>query len=579
VSLRSGFRALACATVVVVSSAGAPVQAAVSVAAEAPEPAPFTLFIQPAALPPTPAVAPVAAVAAPTPAASARSRSSAAVAGRRATPVITRWQKPANGTAANATAPPPASAVHRLGFAAQPQLAYWGGAVERDSSINYSIFWQPTGSSMSANYQTLINRYFQDIGGSQFYDLLRQYSDAGGPIVNNSSLGGTWTDTTAYPANTPTFPANTLSDTNIQESVIRAMDANNWWPAAGVNANFFVYTAAGEESCISPPSASNVCSNNVYCAYHFDFSASHLGASYDIKYADEPYDGNHLNGCGVPTSPNNDFDADSEINTTSHEHFEMVTDPGPTIGWLDQDPSNPAAMEIGDKCLGAYGTNAGPVDIALHGHPYILQQEWSNAAAGCAWSLLGDSFILTAQPSLAGTGAGSITLAPVGLDCSTACAVSLPANALVTLTAAADTGSAFTGWSGACAGTGACTLTMSAARDVTAAFDFASCAPRPPVAVSIRLNGAGQFQATVSSSGANNALRSIQFGSATNGLIDIGSQTGLSGNFSTALAPGAQQATFDVHRPTVGVATTVPLVVTDNCGTWSTFVGAGVNVP
>lgn len=41
---------------------------------------------------------------------------------------------------------------------------------------------------------------------------------------------------------------------------------------------------------------------------------------------------------------------------------------------------------------------------------------------------------------------------------------------MVTLTATPGTGSSFAGWSGSCSGTGACTVTMTAARNVTAAF-------------------------------------------------------------------------------------------------------------
>lgn len=45
-------------------------------------------------------------------------------------------------------------------------------------------------------------------------------------------------------------------------------------------------------------------------------------------------------------------------------------------------------------------------------------------------------------------------------------------NTVVTLTAVADTGSVFTGWSGACSGVGTCTVTMDASRDVTATFMY-----------------------------------------------------------------------------------------------------------
>jgi len=120
---------------------------------------------------------------------------------------------------------------------------------------------------------------------------------------------------------------------------------------------------------------------------------------------------------------------------------------------------------------------------------------------------------------------------------------------------------------------------MSAAQDVTATFSLSSCSPRPQVVVSVTQSAAGRFLATLSSTGANNVLQSIQFGSATNALIDTGSQTGLSGNFSVALAPGTQQATFYMRRATQGAAITVPLVATDNCGSWSTFVGAGASAP
>ena len=42
---------------------------------------------------------------------------------------------------------------------------------------------------------------------------------------------------------------------------------------------------------------------------------------------------------------------------------------------------------------------------------------------------------------------------------------------VVTVTATPATGSTFTGWSGACSGSGACSVTMDAAKSVTATFD------------------------------------------------------------------------------------------------------------
>jgi hypothetical protein len=70
-------------------------------------------------------------------------------------------------------------------------------------------------------------------------------------------------------------------------------------------------------------------------------------------------------------------------------------------------------------------------------------------------------------------GTGSGTVAGGGINCGTTCSASLATGTTVTLTATAATGSAFVGWSGDCGGTGACVLSMTAPRSVTATFDTA----------------------------------------------------------------------------------------------------------
>ena len=74
--------------------------------------------------------------------------------------------------------------------------------------------------------------------------------------------------------------------------------------------------------------------------------------------------------------------------------------------------------------------------------------------------------------SKAGGGTGAVTSSPGGIDCGADCAENYDEGTKVTLTPAADAGSEFTGWSGACTGSGACEVTMSAAKSVTAQFDL-----------------------------------------------------------------------------------------------------------
>jgi Divergent InlB B-repeat domain len=86
----------------------------------------------------------------------------------------------------------------------------------------------------------------------------------------------------------------------------------------------------------------------------------------------------------------------------------------------------------------------------------------------------------------AGTGSGSVTSSPAGIACGETCAAEFETGEVVTLTPAAATGSEFTGWSGACSGTGACQVTMGEARSVTASFALEEGTPPP-----------SQFQLTV----------------------------------------------------------------------------------
>jgi hypothetical protein len=82
----------------------------------------------------------------------------------------------------------------------------------------------------------------------------------------------------------------------------------------------------------------------------------------------------------------------------------------------------------------------------------------------------------------AGTGTGTVT--GTGINCGSDCSEPYNLNTTVTLTATPASGSKFTGWSGACSGTGACTVSMSADKTVTATFG-------PTVALTVAKSGSG----------------------------------------------------------------------------------------
>jgi hypothetical protein len=74
--------------------------------------------------------------------------------------------------------------------------------------------------------------------------------------------------------------------------------------------------------------------------------------------------------------------------------------------------------------------------------------------------------------ALAGTGTGFVTSNPAGISCTTgSCSAPFAAGSTVTLSATASGNSVFGGWTGACSGTGSCTVTLDALKTVTAVFD------------------------------------------------------------------------------------------------------------
>jgi sugar lactone lactonase YvrE len=76
---------------------------------------------------------------------------------------------------------------------------------------------------------------------------------------------------------------------------------------------------------------------------------------------------------------------------------------------------------------------------------------------------------------------GVVTSTPAGIECPTDCTQGFGRGRQVTLTATPSPGSQFAGWTGACSGTGPCTVTLNADSTVGASFSLAP-PPAPPAA-------------------------------------------------------------------------------------------------
>jgi subtilisin family serine protease len=142
--------------------------------------------------------------------------------------------------------------------------------------------------------------------------------------------------------------------------------------------------------------------------------------------------------------------------------------------------SLPAGISCGTACSKPFNSGTSVTLTATAGSGSVFSG-WSGACSGtgrCTVTLddakqTAAVFIRTHQPlSLvkAGTGSGSVVSNPAGLSCSATCSKLLPLNAALTLTATPAAESVFTGWTGACSGTGTCEVSMAQARSVTATF-------------------------------------------------------------------------------------------------------------
>lgn len=262
----------------------------------------------------------------------------------------------------------------------------------------YYDFWLPAGQQYEStaagdtNYENLLTRFAQDIGSSQYHNLVTQYTGNNGTVSNTVTFGGSWVDTaTAYPhAGTTGDP---LQDSDIQTEVHNAVTTNGWTEDS--SHIVFVFTATGIQECNG--SMCTFSSSNGFCAYHGNFSDN----SNDALYAFMGFDNfTHVSGktCVAGqtagdsdpkkgTYPNSDVNADAEINTVSHELIEAETDPHPNDTWTG--PNG----EIGDACNFNFAPrNDNGADVFLNGHPYIVQQEYSNAAHTCAIDLPTNGF-------------------------------------------------------------------------------------------------------------------------------------------------------------------------------------------
>src|SRR6202795_1349763 len=156
-----------------------------------------------------------------------------------------------------------------------------GGPVMQAPTV-FLIFWLPTGfhydssntAAADTTYENLMRRYFTDMSGSNYFNIMSQYPGVCGPpnIANQTpcfggvTVGGTTVDTRAYTAHTGTA-TDPLTDGDMQAEVTQFINNQNLTP--GLNMEFFVFLGSGVIECISTGKCDNTFPG--FCAYHSSF--------------------------------------------------------------------------------------------------------------------------------------------------------------------------------------------------------------------------------------------------------------------------------------------------------------------
>jgi hypothetical protein len=165
------------------------------------------------------------------------------------------------------------------------------------------------------------------------------------------------------------------------------------------------------------------------------------------------------------------------------------------------------------------------------------------------------------------TGTGTVTLTPVG-DSVSACGASCSRlfgtrGTVVQLSATPGVGRAFGGWSGACSGTGPCTVTMNGARSVSAIFASApTVLTTSLVAGTMGANYARMLQASADAGVSGWALRSgalpagVTLNTTTGALSGIPEESGIFSFTVAAISYGVetlQPLTLEIQRPALAL--------------------------
>jgi hypothetical protein len=316
--------------------------------------------------------------------------------------------------------------------------------------------------------------------GTTYYWQVRAINSSG-TAYSDGSASAFWSFTTAVSlpsAFNKTTPANGALGQPPSLTL-------GWSSSSGATSYQFCYDNTNDNNCSNWLTVNSGTSANIYfldanTTYYWQIRAVNSGG---ITYADGgPTNYSYFTSGSMPGSFNKNNPANGAANQSV----------GPTLNWMASVGATSYEYcydTTNDNACSNWVSNGIATSKTLSGLNATTTYYWqvravnsggttyANHSTVAFWSFTTGSGPQTFNLSVSksGSGSGTITSGPSGINCGATCSYAFTSGTPVTLTATADTGSTFTGWSGgSCSGTGTCTVTMTAAMSVTANFSVAA---------------------------------------------------------------------------------------------------------
>jgi V8-like Glu-specific endopeptidase len=244
--------------------------------------------------------------------------------------------------------------------------------------------------------------------------------------------------------------------------------------------------------------------------------------------------------------------------------------------------SSPAGIDCGATCSATFTTGTSVTLTATPAAGFAFAG-WSGACGGTgacvvpmnAAATVNATFVQATIPlNVSTVGNGIVTSTPAGINCGATCSSLFAPNAAVTLNAAPGSGMVFLGWSGACSGTAACTLTLTGATSVGATFGPIP-ATTTTLASSVNPSAQGQavsLTATVAggTAAATGTVTFLADGNFIGGCAGIAVTSGSATCTTASLAPGSHAITASYSGDAAHAASTAAALTQQVTGTAAT---------